>query len=145
MIRIIINVYYLFIDLWKHFSKLSEFFVMAFDAGVSFEVLRVLSDWTQHRLCNFKIICNFFYFRYLGWPALLMKFIWTTWAQNLVMITAIVSSWIGTGVIFTVKSKSLQICISCAVLNTNYLPVICWELWFCSIFNKIIIWSVSEL
>ena len=138
MIRNILKLYYFFIDRWKHFGKHSELFVKVLGTGTSLEVLRVLSDWTQHRLCNINAICNVFCFRYLSCSALLMKTSWTAGTQNLVMVAAIVSSWIGSGIIFAIKPKSLKICISCDILNTNYLPVICWELWACSIFNKII-------
>ena len=117
MIRNILNLYYLFIDRWKHFGKHSELFVKVVGTGTSLEVLGVLSDWTQHRLCNIKIICNIFFFRYLGWSALLMKTNWTIGTQNLVMFTAVVSCWIGAGVIFAIKSISLKTCTPCVILN----------------------------
>ena len=113
----ILNLYYLFIDLWKYFSKLSEFFVKAFGARVSLEVIGVLSDWTQHRLCSINTIRNFFYFRYLGWSTFLMKTSWTVCTQNLVMVTAVASSWIRTEVIFTIKSIQMEACITRAILN----------------------------
>ena len=138
MIRNILNLYCLFIDRWKHFSKCSKLFVKAFCIGASLEVLRVLPDWTQHWLCNIKTIRNVFYIWYLCWPALLMKASRTADTQNPVMIAAVVSTWIGTGVIFAIKSISLKTCTSRAILNLDYLPITCWELQLCSIFNKII-------
>ena len=117
MIRTILNLYYLFINNWKHFSKRFELFVKAVGAGTSLEVLVVLSDWTQHRLCSIETICNVFCFRYLSWPALLMKISRTAGTQNLVMVTVVVSFRIGTGVIFAIKPKSLQTCMSCTILN----------------------------
>ena len=117
MIKTTLSLYYLFIDYWKHFSKLFEFFIKITGAGTSLEVLEVVSDWAQYRLCNIKTICNFFCIRYFDWHALLMKISWTAGTQNLVMVTAVMSSLIGAGVIFTIKSKSLQTCISCAILN----------------------------
>ena len=128
MIRVILKLYCLFINFWKHFNKLFKLFIKVVGTGANLEVLGVLLDWTQHRLCNIKIICNIFFIRYFGWPALLMKTNWTFGTQNLIMVTAEVSSWIGTGVIFTIKSISLQPYISCAILNLNYRSVICLEL-----------------
>ena len=145
MIRIILNLYCLFIDYWKHFIKLFELFIKVVGAGTSFEVFGILSDWTQHRLCNIKTICNVFCIWYLAWLALLMKSSWTVCTQYLVTVTAVLSSWIRTGLVFTVKSMWVSTCISCIILHLNYLSVICWELWYCSIFNKIIIWLVSVL
>ena len=138
MIRNILNLYYFFIDHWKHFSKHSELFVKTFGTETSIEVHGVLSDWAQHGVCNIKTIRNIFYIRYLGWHALLMKTCWTAGTQYLVMVNAVVSPWIGTGFIFTIKPKSKSACTSCVILNFYYLPVNCWELWVWSIFNKII-------
>ena len=139
MIRNILNLYYFFIDRWKHFSKYFELFFKVFGTGTSLEVLGVLPDWTQHILCNIKSICNIFFIKYLGWHALLMKTNWTAGTQNLVMVTAVVSSWIRTGAIFSIKPISLKICISCAILNCK-LPVsnLLWEMDLFHIIYKII-------
>ena len=135
----IVSLYYLFIDHWMHFSKLFEFFVKVVDTRTSLEVFRVPSDWTQHRLCSIETICNVFYIRYLGWPAFLMKTYWTAGTQNLVIVTAVVSSWIGTGVIFTIEPMSLSAYTSWFISNLNYLSVTCCELYHCPILkNKII-------
>ena len=147
MIKTTLSIYYLFIDHWKHFSKLFEFFVKITGTGTSFEVLGVLSDWIQHRLCSFKTICNVFYIRYLSCSAFLMKSSWTIGTQNLITVTAVVSSWIGTGVISAIKSISFKhsYCINW-IYNWNFdgwvffsflhmlrrirLPVVCIIIWF---------------
>ena len=126
MIRDILKLYYLFIDRWKHFGKHSEIFFRIVGIWVSLKVLGFLPDWAQYRFYNFKRICNVFYFRYLAWPTFLMKFSWTTGTQNLVVVTTVMSSLIGTKVIYTIKPIALQVCISCVILNLNYLSVICW-------------------
>ena len=145
MVRTILRLYYLFINHWKHFGKLFKFFVIVVSAGASLDLLEVIHDWTQHRLCNIKTIYNVFCIWYLAWFALLMKIGWTFGTQNLIMVIAVVSSWIETGFIFTIKPIELQACICYSILYLNYLPVICWELWYCSIFNKIIYWFISIL
>ena len=113
MIRDILKLYYLFIDRCKHFGKHSELFVKVLGTGTCLEVLRVLSNWNQHRICNIKTICNVFCIRYLSCTALLMKISWTVGTQNLVMATAVLSSWIGAGFIFTIKPISLKAYILC--------------------------------
>ena len=127
LIRTKLNLYYYFIDDWQHFSKLFELFVKVVETGVSLVVFVVLSDWTQHRLRGIESICNVFYIWYHCCFAFLMKICWTAGTQNLVTVTSVVSSWIGTGVIFATKSISISACTSCVDSNLNYLSVTCWE------------------